>query len=207
MAFQSDLCMVDNERPVASDAQLEDNMNSGRNWILAPLALCLLLAAGAVEARDVTSQGRTSISIGGGFSPNVISIGGSFGYFIADRLMPGIRYFYTHQTGDVSDGTEYSVDQHDANLFCRYYVLDEGSVFPFIMGDVGYLQISQEGESVENNSWSMYSIFAGGGGVAFLSPNFAIEAIIGWREYQKIPDEVFGIESGLEWTLGFGLYF
>ncbi len=207
MAFQGRLSMVENVGPAASDLTPEDTMISARIWIVAPVALCLCLATGSVEARDVTSQGRTSISIGGGFSPNVISIGGSFGYFIADRLMPGVRYFYTHQTGDVSDGTEYTLDQHDANLFCRYYVLDEGSVFPFIMGDVGYLKISQEGKSVQNDSWSMYSVFAGGGGVAFLSPNFAVEAIIGWREYQKIPDEVLGIESGMEWTIGFGLYF
>ena len=183
-------------------------MIMARNALLAAaLATVLSVAAAPAQARDVTSQGKTSVSVSGGFAKNYFAIGGSFGYFVADRFMPGVRYSYSHLTGEVSDGTSYSQDSHDAGLFCRYYLLDEGSVFPFLIGDGGYLKLSQEGKSVPNGSWELFSVFAGGGGVAFLSPNFAIEAIIGWREYQSVPDEVTQFESGIEWTLGFGLYF
>ena len=183
-------------------------MISAKKTILAVvLGAVFCMAATAAHARDVTSQGKTSVSVRGGFSKNYVEIGGSFGYFVADRFMPGVRYSYAHQTGEVSDGTSFSQDLHDAGLFCRYYLLDEGSVFPFLIVDGGYLKLSQEGKSVLNDSWDMFSVFAGGGGVAFLSSNFAIEAVIGWREYQSIPDEVTQFESGIEWTLGVGLYF
>ena len=182
-------------------------MISARNTTFAVIfGTVLCLAASPGHARDVTSQGKTSVSVSGGFAKNYIAIRGSFGYFVADRLMPGVRYQYSHWT-DESDGASYSQDQHDAGLFCRYYLMDEGSVFPFLIGDVGYLKLSQEGETVLNGSWDLYSVFGGGGGVAFLSSNFAIEAIIGWREYMTVPEEITNFESGMEWTLGFGLYF
>jgi len=146
-----------------------------------------------------------TLSIGGGISKNSFRLGGSIGYFVVDNLMPGVSYSYMHVE---FDGTpSYEVAQHNLNPFLRYYLFDLGGVLPFLMGDVGYLKYSEYGEEIPDESFSLFSVFGGGGLVLFVSNNFAIEGIVGVRRYASVPDEVDLDESEVEWNIGFGIYF
>ncbi len=176
--------------------------------VLALCAFCLTLWGTApVQAREL-HQGDMMFSLGGGFSNDSYTLGAQFGYFVLKDLMPGVRYFYTHEKGSFA-GADYTVDQHQANVFARYYILSEGMIFPFVTADGGYLRYDQSGPAGVDRGMNLWSLFGGAGVVVFFSKNFAAELTGGWRQYFSVPEDLKASdfdERPFEWNLGFGLY-
>lgn len=175
--------------------------------LVSGLLLALCLVTSMPQARELR-QGDMHLSLGGGFSNDSYTLGVQFGYFVLKDLMPGVRYFYTHEKGSIGD-FDYAVDQHQANLFARYYILNEGMVFPFVTADGGYLRYDQSGSGVVDRGLNLWSLFGGAGVVVFFSKNFAAELTAGWRQYFSVPEDLKASnfdERPFEWNLGFGLY-
>lgn len=172
--------------------------------------VAMLLAISCVtpaHAREL-KQHDMFLSIGGGFSNDSYTLGAQYGYFVLNCLMPGVRYFYTHEKGSIGD-LDYTVDQHQANLFLRYYILTKGSVFPFVTADSGYLRYDQGGDALQERGLNLWSLFGGAGVVVFFSRNFAAEITAGWRQYFSVPEDLKNSnfdERPFEWNLGFGFY-
>ena len=176
--------------------------------LLLSTALALVALAPQIAHAKELKQGDMVLSLGGGFSNNSYTLGAQFGYFVLPSLMPGVRYYYTHQKVDVGP-LDYSVDQHEPTLFARYYILTEGTIFPFVTVDGGFLNYSQKGSAVQEKSFSLWSLFGGIGATVFFSRNFAAELTAGWRQYLSVPDELKAAdfeERPFEWMLGFGFY-
>jgi hypothetical protein len=175
--------------------------------VVVALAVLACWSPAAKARTGFTDEGNMSLSIGGGLSSNVFSIGGSFGYFIRDNLMPGICYFYVHESRDKP--VSHTVDSNQLNLFLRYYIVDLGGLIPFVTGDVGYENRSQSGADIVDQSFNLYNVMGGGGIVFFVGSNFAIEATLGMRKYVSVPK---ALEDGdfddqkLEYYIGFGIY-
>lgn len=171
------------------------------------LLVALFTSAAPADAREL-KQHDMLFSLGGGFSNDSYTIGAQYGYFVLDCLMPGAKYFYTHEKGQIA-GLDYAVDQHQANLFLRYYILTKGMVFPFITADSGYLRYDQSGDALVERGLNLWSLFGGAGVVVFFSKNFAAEVTAGWRQYFSVPDDLKANdfdERPFEWNLGFGFY-
>ena len=169
-------------------------------WLAVP-------APGRAQSVSIASQGNMVFSASGGFSSNSITLGGSFGYFVLDRFMPGVRYYYTYQDGS---GSVDSIEQHQTNLFLRYYFVDAGDLYPFVTADGGYLYHNVDWAAGSSTSYSLYSVAGGAGVVAFLAKNFGVEFLIGIRRYVSVPAELEDADfdkTDIEWSVGFGLYF
>jgi len=166
------------------------------------------LFAPAATCRPRTSpieQGRLSVSLGGGFQKDSFYMAGGLGYFVLDGLMPGVRYLYARQSED-----DFKLSQHNVNAYVRYYLTLTEELFPFLVGDVGWLRHAQFGDGVEDDAGSLYSVMGGGGLAYFLSAGFYVEIVLGLRHYLNPPpwaSELKTTPTQPEWAFGFGASF
>jgi len=184
--------------------------------VAAVVILVLALAAGHPAAlsrphdddESPVAAGKYQVSGILSFSSNYFAAGAGFGYFIADGLIPGVRYIFEYARSNVLD---YHSTAHDVNLYLRYYFADFGQVLPFLLGEAGWVRYSQvpdSGSPVADLDLSLPSLMGGGGLVVFLSRNFSVEALGGVRKYYNVPaniSEDFD-ETPFEFRFGFGVY-
>ncbi len=183
-------------------------MRLARPSIVAALVTACCWHAHSATASGValTSKGGTSLSAGGSLSSTGFTLGASIGYFVADNLLPGVRYFYTLvKTSD----PYYKGQYHDVSIFLRYYLPHLERLFPFVVGEPGthLYTITEEfptsDAEVERSTVSghYFTLYGGVGGVLLLTQHFGIEPNIGLRQVLGSGDP-----PELQWWLGFGFY-
>ena len=119
----------------------------------------LLGLAGQAEAVSLT-RGRFSFGLGGGFTTRSVTVGGSFGYLVADGLVPSISQAYTWQGGDGFDAHRLST-----SLELRYYFIQTGTIAPYVFADTGHIFLAFRGVGDEDHN---YFTVGGGLGVLFI---------------------------------------
>jgi opacity protein-like surface antigen len=175
------------------------------------LILWCMAVAPTAEAQGLDEdspirKGRYSFSGGGGFSQESFSLAAGVGYFVADGLMPGVRYRYTRFNDSQFDD---HASLHDLNAYVRYYVdLAEG-FYPFLIADVGYLKMLEWGTQVKNQMAEMFSVMGGAGAAYYLSAHFYVDVVAGMRHYIDPPtwSYLHTEPNQFEWGLGFGAVF
>lgn len=173
------------------------------------LAVSLFLFSVTAQAArpepSPVEQGRFSVSLGGGFGHNSYYMAGGLGYFVLDGLLPGFRYQYYRQSEE-----DYKLSQHNVNVYVRYYLPLSEELFPFLLGDLGWLRLTQWGDGVVPEAGSMFSVLGGGGLAYYVTPGFFVEMLGGLRHYLNPPPWAIDVKrkpTQWEWSFGFGASF
>ncbi len=173
---------------------------------LALLSVSPTVAGKGLDPDSPIRAGRYSFSGGGGFSQESFSISAGLGYFVADGLMPGVRYRYTRFTDSQIDD---NASLHDLNVSLRYYFDVAEGFYPFVVGDVGYLKMLEWGKEVNDQMADMFSVMGGVGAAYYLSAHFYIDIVAGMRRYIDPPtwSYLHTEPDQFEWGVGFGAAF
>ncbi len=184
----------------------ERRITVGVTCLLLVAAWCVRPSSSQAAGVSITSSGGTAISAGGTISSSGFSLGGSFGYFVADNLLPGVRYWYTLNR---DSDPYYRAAYHDVSLFVRYYFPYTQRLFPFAVVEPGwhFFKVAQEVVLDESHSEIVettgdYSTLYGGVGlVVMITNHFGLEPNVGLR--QVLGD---GSDPELRWWIGLGFY-
>lgn len=171
-----------------------------RGVVVRALLVIGLLVPAASHAKRL-KQGRMSFGLSGGFARSSVTVGGSFGYFVYDQLVPILSESYSWQGGDAGDA-----HQLRSTLELRYYILDGETVAPFVFGDLGHVFLAFRGSFDED-----YNLGAGGGGAGILirlGASVGLELGVRVGTWFAAADELFELgllEEGVQIGGRFGL--
>jgi len=160
--------------------------------------MAVLPDAGAVSL----SRGRFSFGLGLGFTGHSVSVGGSFGYLVADRLQPSISQTYTWQGADLYDAHELTTI-----LELRYYIVQTGIFAPFVYADGGHVFLAYRGQVLDED----HNFFTAGGGVGILlmlADHVGLQLAVRLGTWLGADDALFDrgvLEEGLVVSGRFGL--
>lgn len=163
----------------------------------------VVLLAPLAQANDL-KRGRMSFGLSGGFGNRSVTIGGSFGYFVATGLVPILSQSYSWAGGD-------SVDSHQlrTDLELRYYVIDTSTVAPFVFGDIGHVFLAFRGSGVDEDH-NLGTAGGGGGLLIRLGGVVGLELGVRVGAWFGAPDSLYDrgfIDEGAIVSGRFGLSF
>ena len=164
-------------------------------------ALIALLAVPAAAAEGPLSKGRMNVGLGANGGSGYFTIGASFGYFVIDRLRPGISLAYTYHSP-----SGYTSHEVETDLSLRYYFLDPRPVSPFVVVDGGYIHLAYDGAF--DDEFDFFSVGGGLGVLWAMTKSLALDVTVGLVDYLGADPVLFDYEvlpEGVSFRWSFGL--
>lgn len=178
-------------------------------WRRSLVTACVLAAvcsSGPAGAQGRFDEGRMTLGLGGGGGQGSFHVAGNFGYFVVDRLRPGISLAYSWQ--DLDPGAMHTFET-SASL--RYYFFEHEMVSPFALVETGHIHmvVSDFSEALDGE-FDYFSVAGGGGVFVVLGQAFGLEVTGGIIQYLGADDALTKsgvIEEGpaFWWNVGFAL--
>lgn len=138
-----------------------------------------------------------------------INLNASLGYFVADKLVLGIKPTFSSTKGNSSGGGTTNAYQIGIGPFVRYYFLKEDKPFNFL-SEVSYQigsnrYLSQVKEKGKNNNFSILA-----GPEIFFNTTVGLELLFGYSvqtvSITNSPGEFINKKSGFQTSIGFQIH-